>query len=703
MPSSFDISSTATISSSHENDDNNNSESSSSLMTLISGHLDPYFNIEKLYYYYHSNRIKSTMSGSGSPFRAISVINKPILSIHHQCVPVNVILLLIITLILNMPLLSFASSNCYQSCSCVYTRNKLLADCGSLKFTELTQASMEQKRLMPLIQVINLTENTFLELKKEMFYNVHLINLQRIYLRKASVETIHKSAFYKLIQLVELDLSFNYLKYIPSEAFQHIPKLKTLDLSYNQIEVINDNSFKHLSSLKLLSLNSNRIKKIDINAFYGLWSLGELRLSDNRLSELSSKTLIPLNATHSMHLAGNNWHCDCKLRELRLGLFSKDILVTDEPRCGNNDKVWTKLGLDSLVCPPKIAPNKSLLYRLEQYSNLSLQCSFYMDDSQPLAIKWYWQNRPITNNSEGIIPTQHFSIRETDDPNHYDDNGKRQKLRVSRLDITYILKLNEGNYTCAAKNDAGSASHNFSIEVTAYMGHRNIPDADSPAAQASIESLHRSGEKISDNDLVMSNSNNHSTAKTTIYGMILGILFGMFITALLFGAVILIFCRKRTHSRNSLGTDRVVAAESELEKLTASTISGSNPSLRPMAPSPVTDMINPIRKPPRLALTGLPLTVTGDHHQIWTMKRTSFSTSGQSIYRNDGDRCYCDTSIPIYEYESSVDYNSLPTNASSSIEPDLIHHQSTMDRKRSKDYDDVLLGAQIDELPGQLC
>lgn len=37
---------------------------------------------------------------------------------------------------------------------------------------------------MPEIQVINLTENTFLELKREMFFNVHLINLQRIYLRK---------------------------------------------------------------------------------------------------------------------------------------------------------------------------------------------------------------------------------------------------------------------------------------------------------------------------------------------------------------------------------------------------------------------------------------------------------------------------------------------------------------------------------------
>jgi len=64
-----------------------------------------------------------------------------------------------------------------------------------------------------------------------------------------------------------------------------------------------------------------------------------------------------------------------------------------------------------------------------------------MDDSQPLAIKWYWQNRPIANNSEGIIPTQHFSIREADDLNHFDDNGKRQKVK-SDTHINLLINYN---------------------------------------------------------------------------------------------------------------------------------------------------------------------------------------------------------------------------------------------------------------------
>lgn len=78
--------------------------------------------------------------------------------------------------------------------------------------------------------------------------NGHLIH------HKAGLERIHKTSFYKLVQLIELDLSFNLLKEIPSEAFKQLPKLKTLDLSSNQIDAILDNTFQYLTNLKSLSL-----------------------------------------------------------------------------------------------------------------------------------------------------------------------------------------------------------------------------------------------------------------------------------------------------------------------------------------------------------------------------------------------------------------------------------------------------------------
>lgn len=197
-----------------------------------------------------------------------------------------------------------------------------------------------------------------------------------------------------------------------------------------------------------------------------------------------------------------------------------------------------------------------------------------------------------------------------------------------------MLKLNEGSYLCSAKNDAGSAERNFSVEVTAFLGHQIVHDSDSPAAEASRESIgSNSHVQSSDHDGGVGSGTTKTAGSTTIYGMILGVLFGMFITALLFGAVIIIFCRKKSNShRNTLvGSNRVVAAESELEKLTASTISGSTPSIQPMAPSSVVDMINPVRKPPRLGLTGAPLTAAGKLRS----PRAKFGHRIASTFRSD--------------------------------------------------------------------
>lgn len=46
-----------------------------------------------------------------------------------------------------------------------------------------------------------------------------------------------------------------------------------------------------------------------------------------------------------------------------------------------------------------------------------MECSFQVEstlDSQPAMIRWLWQNRPITNNSEGVVSSQRFLITEYD-------------------------------------------------------------------------------------------------------------------------------------------------------------------------------------------------------------------------------------------------------------------------------------------------
>ena len=69
-----------------------------------------------------------------------------------------------------------------------------------------------------------------------------------------ALQNIGNLTFFKLSNLVELDLSQNRLTVVPKHSFQSIAKLTILDLSFNQIQTIPEFSFHPLKTLKILSL-----------------------------------------------------------------------------------------------------------------------------------------------------------------------------------------------------------------------------------------------------------------------------------------------------------------------------------------------------------------------------------------------------------------------------------------------------------------
>ncbi len=132
------------------------------------------------------------------------------------------------------------------------------------------------------IQAINLTRNNLVELKRNIFFNSNLVNLQKISLQKGfyywnylslnsssndwilnricfsiivGLERIDENAFYSLNNIVDLDLSSNSLNYIPSQSLAHMKRLRSLDLSSNQISSVPKEAFYNLTNLKILSLS----------------------------------------------------------------------------------------------------------------------------------------------------------------------------------------------------------------------------------------------------------------------------------------------------------------------------------------------------------------------------------------------------------------------------------------------------------------
>lgn len=90
-------------------------------------------------------------------------------------------------LIILLTLTSVQGFDCLSKCDCFYKSNKLIADCGSRGFTAAIpeeDSTEKEKSRRTDIQVLNLTRNTFSSLKSNIFYSAHLVNLQRVYLKK---------------------------------------------------------------------------------------------------------------------------------------------------------------------------------------------------------------------------------------------------------------------------------------------------------------------------------------------------------------------------------------------------------------------------------------------------------------------------------------------------------------------------------------
>ena len=71
------------------------------------------------------------------------------------------------------------------------------------------------------MQVLDLRGNDIHTLEEDAFLSRGITNLQRIYFQNCGIVEVDPGAFHRLTNLVELDLSDNALREVPSEAWRH--------------------------------------------------------------------------------------------------------------------------------------------------------------------------------------------------------------------------------------------------------------------------------------------------------------------------------------------------------------------------------------------------------------------------------------------------------------------------------------------------
>ncbi|XP_046569524.1 leucine-rich repeat-containing G-protein coupled receptor 5A-like [Haliotis rubra] len=150
-----------------------------------------------------------------------------------------------------------------------------------------------------------------------IFKGLGLTALKDVSMYNCHIAGVGDKAFVGIESLEELDLTFNWLKEVPS-AVKDLYNLKKLTLRLNNIKSISINSFKGMSSLRDLDLSDNGGLKIEEGSLAGLeksleslalrtcelddvptagmWSLAALKILNNRICVLKTDSLKGIGA-----------------------------------------------------------------------------------------------------------------------------------------------------------------------------------------------------------------------------------------------------------------------------------------------------------------------------------------------------------------------------------------------------------------------
>lgn len=161
----------------------------------------------------------------------------------------------------------------------------------------------------PSVTELDFSDNSIPRLPHTAFYKMP--NLVYINLKNNKLKIVDKAHFSSLDSLVELDLSNNELQEIPVDLFHGkliqtlrvagnnlttlstviAEKLTTLDASHNKIKLIHKDDLIGLPALDQLTIKSNGLKRIHQHSFSQHDQLTYLDISDNKLTTWSEHHL----------------------------------------------------------------------------------------------------------------------------------------------------------------------------------------------------------------------------------------------------------------------------------------------------------------------------------------------------------------------------------------------------------------------------
>ncbi|XP_019491565.1 PREDICTED: leucine-rich repeat, immunoglobulin-like domain and transmembrane domain-containing protein 3 isoform X1 [Hipposideros armiger] len=332
------------------------------------------------------------------------------------------------------------SCSCPSQCTCDYHGRNDGTGSRSVLCNDLDMNEVPMN--FPVDTVKLRIEKTMIRrIPPEAFY--YLMELQYLWVTYNSVASLEARSFYNLRQLHELRLDGNSLAAFPWASLLDMPHLRTLDLHNNRITSVPNAAVRYLKNLTYLDLSSNRLTTLP-PAFLESWS--HVLTTSSRSLDFSPRRII-------LGLQDNLWFCDChisKVIEMSKVADPAIVLLDTQMVCSEPERLtgilFQRAELDQCLKPSVMtsatqitsALGSNVLLRCDATGYPTPQLTWTRSDSSPI-------NYTVIQESPG------------------------EGVRWSIISLTGISYKDAGDYKCKAKNLAGMSESVVTVTVVGVV------------------------------------------------------------------------------------------------------------------------------------------------------------------------------------------------------------------------------------------
>ncbi|NWT98223.1 LRIT3 protein, partial [Urocynchramus pylzowi] len=277
----------------------------------------------------------------------------------------------------------------------------------------------------------------------EAFY--YLVDLKYLWVTYNCVANIDISSFYNLKQLHELRLDGNLLSTFPWESLAEMPNLRTLDLHNNKLTSIPADAGRYLRNLTYLDLSSNKLTTLPSDLM-DIWPPFSGAIVSKSTDILVTQRVI-------LGFQDNPWFCDCrisKLIEFSKIVDTSVVLLDPLVSCSGPESLagilFQRAELEQCLKPSVMTSATKITSPLG--SNVLLRCD-----------ATGYPTPQLTWNRSDNIPVNYTVIQET----------PGEGVRWSIMSLTGISYKDAGEYRCKAKNLAGMSEAAVTVTVVGVV------------------------------------------------------------------------------------------------------------------------------------------------------------------------------------------------------------------------------------------